>query len=158
MSFEDPIVLVAFAFLFITVSLVGMYIWTSVSPSLSAQDHSNFTTTMNSSINQSVSFWNTGLATVYILLCLASIILTVFLSSNPALLVVWMLMCVVTLFVWDSLNDVLAVIAASTLNGGQMSSAISFFQSDIPKLVPLVNLLIGIFMFGKGALGGGGRL
>lgn len=151
MSFFDSLGITIFFFLFIILSLTSLYIWTNISPAIPASENANITTTFNSSINNTISFWNNGFSTIYIILMLGSVLLTVFLNSNPALLVVWLLLNVAIIFVWDQLNVVLSIFTNTEINGGQLDKAIDFFQSDVGKIIPVINLLIGLFMFGRRA-------
>lgn len=147
MSFFDTLTLVMAFMLIIIVSLASLYVWTVTAPQLHAP--ANVTTAFNNSINTSVSFWDTSFAAMFIILALGSVVLTIFLSSNPALLVAWIFLNMATLFVWDSLNDVLTIFIAMPLNGGQMNTAIAFFQTGVPMAIPIINLLMGIVIFGK---------
>lgn len=146
-----------FFFLFIIVSLTGLFIWSNFTPMMNTTANGNVTNTFTASINQTVSFWDLSFSAIYIIVSLASIILTIFLQSNPALLVIWLLLNVVILFVWDQLNSILTLFLAMPLNGGQFPHAVAFFQGDIPKIIPIINMLIGLFLFGKNLSGGGTR-
>lgn len=147
MSFFDMLTLIVAFFLIIIVSLASLYVWNITAPQLGAP--ANVTTAFNDSINETVGFWDTSFAAMFVLLGIASIVLTIFLASNPALLLAWILMNMATLFVWDQLNDVLTIFLTMPFDGGQMNTAIAFFQTGIPMAVPILNLIMGVVIFGK---------
>lgn len=146
MSFVDIIGLIIFVFFFITFSIVALFMWDNLNIS---GVPNNFNTTMNASINKSVSFWDSGMAAIFLIISIASVILTVFLNSHPVLLAIWVLINLVTLIVWDTFNDTLTIFINSPVNGGHLDNAASFFQSDMPKFIPIINMFIGIFLFSK---------
>ena len=152
MSLFDSLGITVMFFLFLIVSIVALYMWATVSPSIPDSGNNNITSTFNNSINTSVAFWNQDFAVIYMILMLGSVLLTIFLNSNPALLVIWLLLNVAIVFVWDQLNTVLNLFVNSDINGGQLDQAVDFFQGPMGKVIPIINCLIGIFLFGKKAV------
>lgn len=154
MAFSDIAYLVILAFAFVVILLTMDYIWTAVIGVIGPDMPGNTSQSMNASWTQNKQFADDSFTAIWFLLAAVSIGLTIFLGSHPIVLVAWIFFNFVILFVVDSLTDFLTAFLASDMNTGSMNDAASFVQTDMPKAIVGVNILLGIIMFGKRAVVG----
>lgn len=117
---------------------------------------------INATVNQSIqeswaqnrNFWDESLPAIFFIFAALSIGLTIFLSSHPFLLIAWVFFQMLILWLHDALLEVLTQVVASPLNTGAMATSISFIENDMAKAVVMINIILGIVLFGKRALQG----
>ena len=106
-------------------------------------------TSINDGVQNNTQFWNSALIVIVILFALVSVIFSAMISSNPVYLIGWLFLNLIMIFVWDGLGVVLDSFISGPLNTGDMGDAVNFFQNDLVKLLPIINVLIAVALFGK---------
>jgi len=106
-------------------------------------------TSINDGVQNNTQFWNSALIVIFILFALVSVIFSAMISSNPIYLIGWLFLNLIMIFVWDGLGVVLGSFISGPLNTGDMGDAVNFFQNDLVKLLPIINVLIAVALFGK---------
>ena len=106
-------------------------------------------TSINDGVQNNTQFWNSALIVIFILFALVSVIFSAMISSNPIYLIGWLFLNLIMIFIWDGLGVVLDSFISGPLNTGDMSDAVNFFQNDLVKLLPIINVLIAVALFGK---------
>ena len=106
-------------------------------------------TSINDGVQNNTQFWNSALIVIFILFALVSVIFSAMISSNPIYLIGWLFLNLIMIFVWDGLGVVLDSFISGPLNTGDMGDAVNFFQNDLVKLLPIINVLIAVALFGK---------
>lgn len=158
LAFSDSLFLVIFAVALIVVVVTLNYIMGAVFPTVQDDIPVSMNSSLNNSWDRQVQFANNSFAAIWFMFAVVSIALAFLIKSHPILLFAWLMFNVVLFFVYDSLSDFLTDFLASSLNDeNAMDVAVSFFQSDIPKAIVIINLLLGFVLFGKGALRGVGE-
>jgi hypothetical protein len=155
MSFLDIVFLVVIAFILIIVVNVSDYIHQQVFVPMN--DSSKTSTPLNQSQydtieaqwQQNKNFFDNSFTAIFIVAGIASVLMAAMLAPYPAALAVFLLINLVTLFLYDGLNTYLTAFLTGSLNTGAMSYAVAFWQSGVPKLIIGLNILMAVVLFGK---------
>ena len=148
-AFSDIFFLIIGAFVLIISVLVGMTVYDEVMGTLQPKIPVATYTSINDGVQNNTQFWNSALIVIVILFALVSVIFSAMISSNPVYLIGWLFLNLIMIFVWDGLGVVLDSFISGPLNTGDMSDAVNFFQNDLVKLLPIINVLIAVALFGK---------
>ena len=153
MSFFDTIYIVAAFAMIIVLGLIMSFVMPKFLEPMAADLPPGANATITAQTDRVVGFLNLSFIALFFIFAGATIGLTIFLASHPVGLALWLIFNITTLVVWDSLSEFITGIAATDLNTGDMDTAISFFQGDMPKAIVVINVLIGAVMFGKRGVG-----
>ena len=148
-AFSDIFFLIIGAFVLIISVLVGMTVYDEVMGTLQPKIPVATYTSINDGVQNNTQFWNSALIVIFILFALVSVIFSAMISSNPIYLIGWLFLNLIMIFVWDGLGVVLDSFISGPLNTGDMGDAVNFFQNDLVKLLPIINVLIAVALFGK---------
>jgi len=148
-AFSDIFFLIIGAFVLIISVLVGMTVYDEVMGTLQPKIPVATYTSINDGVQNNTQFWNSALIVIVILFALVSVIFSAMISSNPVYLIGWLFLNLIMIFIWDGLGVVLDSFISGPLNTGDMSDAVNFFQNDLVKLLPIINVLIAVALFGK---------
>jgi len=148
-AFSDIFFLIIGAFVLIISVLVGMTVYDEVMGTLQPKIPVATYTSINDGVQNNTQFWNSALIVIVILFALVSVIFSAMISSNPVYLIGWLFLNLIMIFVWDGLGVVLDSFISGPLNTGDMGDAVNFFQNDLVKLLPIINVLIAVALFGK---------
>jgi len=148
-AFSDIFFLIIGAFVLIISVLVGMTVYDEVMGTLQPKIPVATYTSINDGVQNNTQFWNSALIVIFILFALVSVIFSAMISSNPIYLIGWLFLNLIMIFIWDGLGVVLDSFISGPLNTGDMSDAVNFFQNDLVKLLPIINVLIAVALFGK---------
>lgn len=157
MSFFDGLYLVVWFFVLLIVSCTAYFVWNQIWPTVKAGVPATTQTKLETSVDNGMAFVDGSYAAMFIILMLCSVAMTVMLAANPIALIAWLLINIVTLVVFDSLNGFVSAFVAGGVYSGTFANAASFFQTGIPKVIPVFNMLLAIFLFGKRAFSGGSQ-
>ena len=149
MSFFDGVYILLSFFIFIIIISCAFWMWSVFSPSFMVGTPTDFNTTMSDVMNRNFTFWDTSFAAMFIIMLLLSVVLSIFVYSHPVFILLWLLFNIICLFMWDYLTTILTAFQATSINIGQMATAIGFFQSSVPKILIAFNVLVAIAMMGK---------
>jgi len=148
-AFSDIFFLIIGAFVLIISVLAGMTVYDEVMGTLQPKIPVATYTSINDGVQNNTQFWNSALIVIFILFALVSVIFSAMISSNPIYLIGWLFLNLIMIFVWDGLGVVLDSFISGPLNTGDMGDAVNFFQNDLVKLLPIINVLIAVALFGK---------
>lgn len=152
MAFSDIMYLMLMAFALLVTMVACNYMLEAMMGHIEGDIPETTNASVHDSWDQNMEFADNSFAAVWFLLAAISIGLTIMLASHPVVLIAWLLFNVLCLFVWDTMNDFLTPFLASDLNLGGMEDAASFVQTDLPKAIIGVNILVGMVLFGKRAV------
>ena len=148
-AFSDIFFLIIGAFVLIISVLAVMTVYDEVMGTLQPKIPVATYTSINDGVQNNTQFWNSALIVIFILFALVSVIFSAMISSNPIYLIGWLFLNLIMIFVWDGLGVVLDSFISGPLNTGDMGDAVNFFQNDLVKLLPIINVLIAVALFGK---------
>ena len=158
MGFDDILYLVVSCVLVIPIIVMAIDLVNSEMNTAVGDSGLNINATVNESIQESwtqnKNFWDQSLPAIFFIFAAISVGLTIFLSSHPFLLIAWVFFNMLILWLIDALLEVLAAVVASPLNTGAMATSISFMENDLAKAVIMINIILGIVLFGKRAIQG----
>ena len=149
MGFLDIVfIVVSFAVLLMVVN-VGDTAFDSVMPSMNGTFSNSTYNDMYRQHDYNNTFFDNSFAALFILFCGISIVLTALLVSHPGALAVWVLVNIVTLFLYDVMSTYLVAFMTGSLNTGAMANAYDFWLSGVPRLVCVANIFLAVVLFGK---------
>jgi len=155
MSFFDSLYIVAGFAMIILLTLTMSYVMPKVmTPLVNAGLPPSANTTIMTKVTQTTNFLDSSFAALFFIFGATSIGLTIFLQSHPVALAFWLIFCIVTILVWDTMVEFITSVEATSLNDHSMDMAISFFKGDMAKAIVVINVLMGAVLFGKRAVGG----
>ena len=149
MGFLDVVYVLIFFFVLLIAVNVGDTAFRAVMPSLNGTFSNATYNDMYAQHRYNNTFFDNSFAALFLLFCGISIILTALLVSHPGALAAWLLINLVTLFLYDVLSAFLAAFMLGPLNTGAMANAYDFWLSGVPKLVCVANIFLAVVLFGK---------
>lgn len=151
MSFFDGIYMLAGFAVLIILALTFNHVFDVFMPKIQDDLPVGANETLTRAMDRTTNFLDTSFIALFFIFSAVVIGLTVFLISHPVGLAIFLMMQIVTIMVWDSLDTLLTGIEASAINGGEMDTALAFFHGDMPKAIVIINILLGAVMFGRRA-------
>ena len=151
MSQLDIVFLVIGFCIFLLMAATAQSIWQQMFASAYQTTNPSMQPTMqtvNNSVNNNFTFFNASYVGLFIVIGLVSVALTIFISSHPVFLFVWLLVNLVSLMIYDSILPMVVSFASSSLNTGALSDAFAFFTSGIAKVIIVINVIMAIVMIG----------
>ncbi len=149
MSYTDIVYLVFIFALIIVCLMTSSYLYSVVYTPIGSLIPVNQSTMINNSVNGVYNFYDTALPAIFLILAILSALLTVFLQGHPIILVIWLIISVMTLLIYDIGLDIVNAFAATPINNHSMDTSIAFYRTGIPKFIPIANLIIAIVLLGK---------
>lgn len=150
MAFSDSIYLIITAFVLIIGTLTISYIYDAVMPSISGDLPVGYVAKSDAAMDNNINFINLSFAALFFLFAILSFVFSSMVASNPVFLIAWLLINMITLFMYDTLLTVLDAFMLSDLNTGVMNTAYAFFTGGMAKGIIIINIIISIALYGKG--------
>lgn len=154
MALSDLVYLMAGAFILIIVVLSMDYAFTQVMSSIEPDLPAERFASLNESWTNNATMMNDSFSALFVVFGLVSLALAIFLPSHPVFLVVWILLNLVMIWVYDTMELFLQAFLDSDLDTGIMDDATSFVDTTLPKAALVLNMLIGTVLFGKRVMTG----
>ena len=154
MSFFDTLFTVVILGAFIITLMVSINIWDTLFPIASQNVPTSISNNLNTGWDRNVDFFDSAYPVIFIIIGIISIMLTIYLYNHPVFLVVWLLINLITLVIYDGVLDAINAIAATSLNTSQLNTALDFFRTQVPRLIIVINIIMAVVMLGKRGLGG----
>jgi len=149
MALSDIVILLVFSFVFVVILLSADYSFTKVFDSIDQDLPTARAEKYNASWNNNVSFFNNSFSALWAIFALISLALALLLPSHPVFLIIWLLLNLVMIWLYDTLEVFLQKFLESDLDTGAMDQATNFVDTTLPKAALVLNMLVGIVLFGK---------
>jgi len=153
MSFFDVIYVIAGLAVMIVLVMAYSFVFDAFMPRIQDDLPVGANETLINAMDKTETFADNSFIAMFFIFSAVIIGATVFLVSHPLGLAIWLCMNIITILVWDALDDLITGLEASSLNTGVMSNAIAFFHGDLPKAAVIINVLLGAVLFGRRAMG-----
>lgn len=128
--------------------MVGDTVYQAFFPTINSSLPAASSTAINKGWTNTIGFFDGSMFAIAILIGIVSLILTVWLRSNPVYLIMWFLVNLITFFVYDALAQMVIVIFLTPLNTGNFDGAYNFITSGMPKLLIILNMAAALILFG----------
>lgn len=149
MAFSDLVYIMVGAFLLIITLLTVDFTLKAILPEVQDEVPEQTYDKLNASWTNNANIFNNSYSALFVLFALVSLALAVFLPSHPVFLIVWFLVNLVMIWVYDTMDIFLQGFLNSDLDTGVADSAVSFVDNTLPKAALILNMLIGMVLFGK---------
>jgi hypothetical protein len=153
MGMSDIIYLVVGAFVLLVVILAMDFSFNQVFDSIDQELPPARAAAYNASWSNNVSIFDNSFSALFVIFGLISLALAIFLPSHPVFLIIWLLLNMVMLWAYDIMDLFLDQILTSDLNTGNMNNAVTFVDNTMPKAALVLNMFVGLVLFGKRVIG-----
>lgn len=154
MAFSDILYLVVGAIGFLITLAVCMAVFTPFMAAVGPNMPGNTSTQVSGVWTGNISFFDSSFAAIFVIMAVMSIGFTLFLNSHPVFLVIWLFANLLTLFVWDVMMDVLTDVITALGVVASFPNSVAFLQNDMAQAIVVINVLLGVVLFGKKLAGG----